>query len=142
MRTTIFNNLGLKLLALLLAIITWVYVVIELQEGNVAEKEVLQSILPPYRMVSKKISIKLNLVGEPKEGYEVAYDKVVLKPSQFLIVGPKSLLKDISSVDTEPVDLSGHVKTIIRDVSVITPTKGVIKEKFVTITIPILRERD
>lgn len=142
MRNIITNNLGLKLLALLLAIVTWIYIVIELQEGTVAEREALQSILPPYRLVSKKIPIKLNISGEPKTGYVVAYDQIAIKPSEFLIVGPKSMLTRLSSVETEPVNISGYSKTVIRDVGIVPPTKGVIKEKFVTITIPILRQKD
>ncbi|MDB4349364.1 YbbR-like domain-containing protein [Omnitrophica bacterium] len=142
MKNAILNNLGLKLLALLLAIVTWIYIVIELQEGAAAEREALQSILPPYRMVSKKIPIKLSLMGEPKDGYVVAYDQVAIKPSDFFIVGPKSILNKLSSVETETIDISGYSKTLIKDVTIIPPTKGMIKEKFVTVTVPILMEKD
>lgn len=142
MRNEILNNFALKLLALLLAIVTWVYIVMELQEGNLEKREAIQSILPPYRMISKKIPIKLNIVGEPKDGFEVAYDKIVIKPEDFLIVGPKSVVSKLDGVETEPVDISGLSKPLIRDVSIIPPTKGIIKEKFVTVTVPILKEKE
>jgi len=142
MKGSFFNNIGLKLLALLLAMATWIYVVIELQQGATEEKEVLQSILPPYRFVSKKLPVKLNLAGEPMKGYYVAYDKISIKPAEFLIVGPKSIISRMSSVETQPIDISGYSKTFMTDVSVLTPTKAIIKEKFITVTIPILKERE
>ncbi|MEE8359999.1 MAG: YbbR-like domain-containing protein [Candidatus Omnitrophota bacterium] len=142
MKNFFLNNFGLKLLALLLAIVTWAYIVIELQEGVVTERAALQSILPPYRLVSKKVPIKLNMVGEPKSGYAVAYDRIVIKPNEFLIVGPKSIISKLTSIETEPVDITGSTKTFMKDVSIVPPTKGVIKEKFVTITVPILEDKD
>jgi YbbR domain-containing protein len=142
MRVFFLNNIGLKFLALLLAVATWIYVVIELQQGSIEEKEMLQNILPPYRFVSKKVPVKLNLVGEPETGYYVAYDRIVIKPSDFMIVGPKSIISRMSSVETQPVDITGSSKTFITDVSVISPTKAMIKDKFITITVPILRQRE
>ena len=142
MKNTILNNFGLKLLALLLAIVTWVYIVIELHQGSGRETAALQSMLPSYRLESKKIPIKLNIMGEPKEGYQVAYDRVVLNPSEFILVGPKALIAHLSAIETETVDITGSNKTFMKDISVIPPTKGVIKEKFVTITVPILKKRD
>ena len=136
------NNIGLKLLALLLAVVTWAYIVAELQEGEVAERAALQSILPPYRLVSKKVPIKLSMIGEPKTGYVVAYDKIVIRPNEFLIVGPKSIIDPLTSIDTEPVDITGYSKTFMKDISVVPPTKGVIREKFVTITVPSLGKKD
>ncbi|MFH1752791.1 MAG: YbbR-like domain-containing protein [Candidatus Omnitrophota bacterium] len=142
MKNFFVNNFGLKLLALLLAIVTWVYVVVELQEGVVAERSALQSILPPYRLLSKKVPIKLNIIGEPKAGYGVAYDRIAIKPNEFLIVGPKSIIERLTSIDTEPVDITGSSKTFMKDVSIVPPTKGIIREKFVTVTVPILADKD
>jgi YbbR domain-containing protein len=142
MKNAILNNFLLKILALFLAVVTWFYIVIELQEGTGAERAALQSMLPPYRLVSKKIPIKLNLEGEPKDGYNVAYDRVVIRPSEFLIVGPKPILDRLTAIDTEPIDISGSTKTFMKDVSIVPPTRGVIKEKFVTITVPILKEKE
>jgi len=142
MKSAFFNNIGLKALALLLAIATWVYVVIELQHGSVEEKEMLRNILPPYRFVSKKVPVKLNLIGEPQNGYSVAYDKISIKPAEFMIVGPKSIVSRMTSVETQPIDITGYSKTFMTDVSVSTPTKALIKEKFITVTVPILRDKE
>jgi YbbR domain-containing protein len=141
MKNLLLNNLGLKLLALLLAMVTWVYVVLELQEGPSQEREALQSILPPYRLASKKVPVRLDMVGQPRDGYAVAYDKVVIQPSELFIVGPKSMLDKLSTIETEPINVTNYTKTLIKDVTVIPPTKGIITDKFISVTIPILKEK-
>ena len=136
------NNWHLKLLALFLAIITWFYIVVELQKGAVEEGEILQRILP-YKISSKELHIKLNLVGEPLDGYIVDYDNISMEPSKFIIVGPKSILKKLSSVLTQPIDITKSRRSFTKDVSIVPPTKAVsIKDKFVTIMIPILKAED
>lgn len=139
MKNIITNNLGLKLLALFLAIITWFYIVVELQKGVVEEVGVFQRIFP-YRVLSKPIPIKLNLVGEPPKGYVVDYDNIAIVPSKFIMVGPKSFLKKISSAITQPIDISEHTKTVVKDVSITPPAPGIaIKDKFIKVTIPIIK---
>lgn len=142
MRNIILNNWGLKLLALFLAMVTWYYIVVELQKGAVEEREALQSILP-YRVYSKELPIKLNLIGEPPNGYMIDYDNLLLEPSKFVIVGPKSILKKLISVKTRPIDISEHTKTFKKAVSIVMPAKGItIKDKFINVTIPITKAKD
>lgn len=142
MKSIILNNLGLKLLALFLAVVTWFYIVVELQKGTPEEREVLQRILP-YRMVSKQIPIKLNLIGEPQKGYMVEYDKIVIEPSTCVMIGPGSFLNRLSAVNTQSIDISEYTKTFTKDISIISPTKGVtMKEKFVSVTIPIIKVKE
>lgn len=139
MKNFIINNVGIKLLALVLAIVTWSYIVLELQKGSVQEGEALQSIIP-YNLVSKNIPIKINLAGEARKGYIILNDKIVTEPSTCVMIGPKVILEKISSVQTEPIDLSGYTRTFTKDVSIIPPLKGfTIKEKFVSVTVPVLK---
>jgi YbbR domain-containing protein len=137
MRNIIINNIGLKILALFLAIITWFYIVVELHKGTTDEMETLKGILP-YRMVSKQIPIRLDLVGTPREGYFIDYDNIILKPPTCIMLGPKSVLNKISEVKTQPIDISDYTRVFTKDVNIVTPIKGIdIKEKFVTVTVPI-----
>ncbi|MFH1753682.1 MAG: YbbR-like domain-containing protein [Candidatus Omnitrophota bacterium] len=138
MKNAILNNLGLKLLALILAIATWAYIVIELQSGTLEEKEILKNVLP-YRMISKKLPIELNLVGEVPDGYAVVHDEIIITPANFVIVGPKAVLGELSVIETQPVHIEGNTKTITRNITIIPPAKGIIKEKFIRVTIPIVK---
>ncbi len=137
MKNLILNNLGLKLLALFLAFATWFYVVVELQKGTIEERQALQRILP-YRIISKRLPVKLNLTGEPPEGYAVEYDKITIDPAECVMVGPRSLLEKLSSVKTRIIDISGHTRMFAKDVSIVPPMKGIdIKDRFIKVTIPI-----
>ncbi len=142
MKNIFLNNLGLKLLALFLAFITWFYIAVELQKGAAKEREVLYRMLP-YKLTSKKIPIKLNLVGPPLKGYKVIYDKIVMTPSVCVMIGPRSLLDGLPAIYTEPIDISGYTKTFNEDVALVSPVKGIaMKERFVSVTIPVAKIED
>lgn len=142
MKNIILNNLGLKLLALFLAIVTWYYIVAELEKGPLEEREALRSIFP-YKLYSVQVPIKLNLIGEPYKGYAVVQNEIKIEPSTIVMVGPKALLGRVSSVETQPVDISGYTRTVNKDVSLVSPAKGIaVKGRFVNITIPIVKGKD
>ena len=142
MKTAIFNNSGLKILALFLAIVTWYYIVTELHKGTIEERKALQSIFP-YSMISKQLPIKLDLVGEPQKGYMVIKGEIVIEPSNCVMVGPKSILGKLTSVKTQPIDISGHSRMIKKEVTISAPAKGItMKEKFIKVAIPIAKVKD
>lgn len=131
------NNIGLKLIALVLAVITWIYIVGELDKGTPEDRAALEKLLP-YRMTAKIFPIQLNLTGESKEGYEILTDSVTITPRDVMVVGPRSLLSRVAFIKTEPIDISEHTKSISEDVSLMPLAKGLsIKEKFVSVKIPI-----
>lgn len=137
----IFSNLGLKLLALFLAIATWFYIVVELEKGATAEKEAIENMLP-FRIVTRQLPIKLNLTGELSDGYVIVQDQIKIEPSTCVMIGPKTLVNRMNSIETQPVDISGHTRTVSKNVAIAPPIKGIeIKEKFVKVTIPIAKSQ-
>ena len=133
----ILNNIGLKLISLFLAIITWIYIVGELNKATPEERAALARLLP-YRMTAKYLAVQLNLTGELREGYQVLTDNITVNPSGIMVVGPRGLLDRISFVKTEPIDISEYTKSFSRDVSLLPLAKGLsIKERFVTVTVPV-----
>lgn len=137
MKKFMINNLGLKVISLFLAIIAWVYIVGELNKATPEERAALERLLP-YRMTAKFLPVQLNLTGEQKDGYEVLTDKTTISPRGIMVVGPRSLLGRLSSVKTEPIDISDNTKNFSKDVSLMPLAKGLsIKEKFVSVNIPI-----
>jgi len=107
----LLNNFGLKILALILAVITWAYVVVEMSKGTEEETEVLYNIFP-FRIIAKSISLKANIIGEPVSGYKVITSKVALTPSQILVIGPKSVVEDLIYLQTEPIDIREYTKPL------------------------------
>ncbi len=57
------------------------------------------------RVAEKKVPIKISLSGEPLAGYAVG--RVSAAPDRVVIEGAESELKSVTSVTTEPVDLTG-----------------------------------
>lgn len=52
----------------------------------------------------KEVALNVEVTGEPGEGMELASQQI---PNKVKIKGPKGVLKDIDSIDAEPVDISG-----------------------------------
>jgi hypothetical protein len=132
----IFNNFGLKLFAFVLAAITWFYVANEMNRAVEEERQALFGIFP-YRMMSKKMDIKPNIVGAPVEGYKLLDDGVKVEPGQIIIIGPKSIVEDLLFLKTETIDLGEYTKSLTKEVSIDSVGNVEIPKEPVKVFIPI-----
>lgn len=137
----IVKNFWLKLLALFLAVVVWLYVVGELNKGTSEQKALLESILPS-RLAAKQIPVKVAWVGKPRSGYRFLSEEISVKPSSCIVLAPQNLLKNISYLITEEIDISEFTKSIVKEVKVRPVGPGVILEKdfYVTVVIPIRKQ--
>jgi YbbR domain-containing protein len=134
------ENFLLKVISLVLAVGLWFYIVGELNKGAEEERLVFQKIFPSYGMITKKLEIKPIVMGKPKRGFTVIEDKIAVYPSYCIVIGPKSVLKDIKEIDTVPIDISGADKIITRAVPLKSIAPGIfVEETLVAATIPIER---
>ncbi len=62
---------------------------------------------------SKTVKVRPVIVGEPKRGYYVK--SVTAEPHKVEIEGSSSKIKKIDIIKTEPLDITGHSKTLMRD---------------------------
>lgn len=135
----ITNNLGLKVLSLILAITTWYYIAWELAKTKYEEEEAIFSILH-YDVISKKLPIQLSLVGDLEEGYEIITNDVRIDPQFCVVIGPKRILENIDSTRTVPLNISEHTKDIDTQLSLAPIAKGInLKDYFVKVHIPIVK---
>jgi len=134
----VMKNIWFKVLAFFLAVISWFYVVGELNKGSMSDKSIFDRILP-RRMVAKQIPIKINLIGTPPKGYIVQNDKVSIKPSECIVLGSRSFLRRIEYITTEEIDMSEFTRSIVKRLKIKPVTRGIIMEKdfFVNVVIPI-----
>lgn len=131
----ITNNLGLKILSLLLAIgiWTWFYKSGVIISG--AERERYYSL---SEMSSKNVPIKVVLIGNPPKGYFVNFKGLSLSPASFLLIGPRKLIEQIEFVKTQPIDISEFSKTFATKVSLQSIADiNLPDEEFVEVIIPI-----
>jgi len=66
-------------------------------------------VYPPYLdlkfLAQKPVSIRVRIVGQPADGYEIRETTVI--PLQLELVGPQHLVEAIREVETFPVNVSG-----------------------------------
>ena len=105
----LLNNIALKLLALVLAFMTWVYVG-ELNEGD-SGRTLTQRFLSSSYLVSKKLYVHPNFTGELPEGYKLMHDDLKIMPGYIVVVGPAKILANKEYIYTKPIDLGEYTKT-------------------------------
>ena len=138
----ITNNLGLKVVSLALAIATWSYINLELTKIKNEEERAIISMLH-YNIISKKIPIRLTIVGEAREGYELVADAIDFDPDIIVIVGPESILNEVNFARTIPIDISEYTKDIIKQVELAPIARGItLKDSLVDVNIPIIKKQE
>ena len=94
-------------------------------------------------IISQKLEIQPDFIGEPAMGYKLLTDEIRMDPNAILTQGPKGVLEKMKSAKTEPIDLVGRIRSFHRTVEMKLPV-GVkpMSESLVDIYIPIREEFD
>ena len=138
LRNFFTKNVGLKIVALFLALGLWFYIVNELHRGNEDEQRFLRKVLPSEEMVAKKLTIKPIFTGKTHFGYSLDQKKVVLVPEYCIVVGARDMLGKIRFAYTMPIDLSGANKGFTKSVPLSPIAPGVfMEETLVQVTVPV-----
>ena len=138
LRSLFTENLGLKAIALVLALVLWFYIVNELNKGSEEEKQFLNTVLPSGGMVAKKLAIKPVFVGTPKWGYMVDQRRAIVVPEYCIVVGSKDMLSKIRFAHTMPIDIRGVSRPFTKSVALSPIAPGVYSEEtLVEVTVPV-----
>lgn len=142
-REVFTENVGLKIIALLLALISWFYIVKELNSGTEEDVMLLQKIMPAQEMAAKKLTIRPIFIGKTRNGFGMVRDKVYTMPEYCIVVGVRDILEKIKYAYTTPIDLNGVYKTFSSSVPLSPIAPGVyMEETLVQVTVPIERSGD
>ena len=140
LRNLFTKNMGLKAMALILALVSWFYIVKELNKGTEDEMRFLRKILPSEGLTARRLAIKPVFVGKMRRGYRIVSDKIVIVPDCCIVVGTKELLEKIRFAYTMPVDVTGAFRTFTKSAALNTIAPGIyMEETLVQITVPIER---
>ena len=135
----ITNNIGLKLLSLILAIITWYYVSGELARLKSEEEEAIVSMLH-YEVISKKLPVKVTIVGEVRKDCKIEMDGVAVVPESIIVMGPKHILSEVTFARTVPIDITEYTRDVTKQVKLAPIAKGMtIEDVLVNVYIPIVK---
>ena len=77
-RKFFIENVGLKIISLVLAFMLWFYVVSELKKGSEEENQFLNRVFPQQGVAAKKLLIRPIFVGKLKNGYDCNADVSIL----------------------------------------------------------------
>ncbi|MDD5174002.1 MAG: hypothetical protein WC419_01650 [Candidatus Omnitrophota bacterium] len=135
------KHLLLKFLSLILALLSWFYIVNELNKGSKEEIEMLRKIRPGEGMVAKKLAISPVFVGRPSWGNVVRHDQVVIVPDYCVVMGSRNDLANIKTAYTVPIDLKKASNTFTAQVALRPVASGVyMEETLVQVTVPIEKD--
>ncbi len=137
-RKFFIENVGLKIISLVLAFMLWFYVVSELKKGSEEENQFLNRVFPQQGVAAKKLLIRPIFVGKLKNGYDIVDDKIVTVPEYCIVVGTRDILEKIRFIYTMPIDIGGTTKSFTRSVALNPIAPGIyMEETLVQVTVPI-----
>lgn len=138
----ITRNAGLKLVALILALVLWFYVVNELNKGSEVDRQFLNKVLPSDGVMAKKLAIKPIFIGTPRSGYAIESKNAVIVPEYCIVVGQKDLLSRMRFAYTVPIDVRGVSRSFTKSVPLNPIAPGIfMEETLVQVTVPVERGR-
>ena len=132
------KNTPILVIALILAVITYSYVNHAIQMGAKKFQD------PSYRLIkltAKTVPVKVRIASSPPEGYRLLAERVTVKPSEIIIIGPEALLEETASAETAILDISQTTRKITKAL----PLESVAgihlsgKPQIVEVTVPIER---
>ncbi len=115
MMSWLTKDLGLKALALALAVTLWLYV-----QGELARVERGGATMTMERepLSALTVSVHPRVVGEPAPGYRVDPERITVEPAALVVLGRPQWLGHAPGLWTEAVDVSGARQTQVRRVRV------------------------
>lgn len=138
----ITNNLGLKILSLMLAIATWFYVSHELTKLKTEEEKAIFSMLH-YDVISKRLPIQVTIVGEVRQEHEIVADGITVDPETCVVIGPKNILGEVNVARTMPIDISEYTKDVRKQIALAPIAGGIeLKDNFVKVHIPVIKKNE
>ncbi|HOW58303.1 MAG TPA: hypothetical protein PLO78_01105 [Candidatus Omnitrophota bacterium] len=94
-------------------------------------------------VISQKVEIQPDLVGEPAMGYKLLTEEIRIDPNAILTQGPKSVLEKMKTAKTDPIDLVGRIRSFHRTVEMrLPPGVQPLSDSLVDVYIPIREEFD
>lgn len=136
------ENIGMKALALVIALIAWFYIVKALNQGSQEDMQLMRKMTMADRMVGKKLEIKPVFIGRPQNGYTILVDRISVTPAYCIVVGTRDTLSKINFALTVPIDVTGVNKTYTRAIPLNPIAPGVfMEETLVEVTVPVERSR-
>lgn len=134
--TWLVNNISIKIISLVLALIVWFYI------GDIIGENpfLVRPKVVSTNFISSYIPVEPRFTGILSEGYTLNRDKIKVEPSKILIIGDRKILEQLSKIYTVPIDISGISKTkdVVAELEVLGQELE-FKEAVVKVTVSVER---
>ncbi|MBF0254140.1 MAG: YbbR-like domain-containing protein [Candidatus Omnitrophica bacterium] len=97
------RNLNFIAVALVLAVVTYVYVHHEVVKDQVMAPDASYRLI---KLTAKTVPVKVRFASNPPEGFRLHEARVRVNPQEITIVGPEALLEESAYAETAIVDIS------------------------------------
>lgn len=92
-------------------------------------------------VVTERIQVTPDIIGEPAIGYAVHRDGVQIEPREVSIKGPSTMLKQMSTVLTEPIDVVGRSRAFRKKARLaLEPVLSPVDHEWIDIFVPFKEE--
>jgi len=72
--------------------------------------------------IQRTVRVRPAVIGEPAEGWERG--NISIEPESVEVEGPESLLRDITEVSTDIVNISGRTESLVAEVAIKSPNRS------------------
>lgn len=107
----------------------------------------IQEIFPPVvnvtldEVVFKRLKVKPNIQGEPAVGFSLNEAEILVDPNAILVQGSRSKLQKLDTIDTEPIDVVGRIRSFRRKVKLaFTSDVRPVSTETVDIYVPLIEQ--
>lgn len=136
MNNQILRNASLKVISLLLAVLTWIYVDNEIAKSK-KENKVTVIWDKEWNLEIRDFPVKANIKGSPPQGYNLSESRIIINPTSCSVVGKKVALDNIEFIETEPIDVRKMTKSITLNVGLRPLSNVSITKEEVEVIIPV-----
>lgn len=146
LRDILLKNFVIKFIALILAVLTWIYITSYLYKEASIESELqapsIIKVSAAEKLVVKKLPIYVNIEGTPAENYKVILDHIVVSPVSSVVAGPPEIIRDLSYITTVSINIDNAATTVRERVELNTiPQCKFGYDGLVSVSIPITKKR-
>lgn len=90
----------------------------QLPAGSIRVQEIFPQVVTVTldEVSIREVKVKPDVQGEPATGFSLNASDILADPSAVLVQGPKTKLEKIDSIQTEPIDVVGRIRSFRRRV--------------------------
>lgn len=135
------NNLWLKIIALILAIISWIYINEEVKQGTAIQPpNFISRFIEENPIISKSVPIVPKIKNSPPPGFKVKEKEIYVTPPSCKIWGREDKIKEINNIFTTSINVEDKTETFQAHIP-LTVVPGMIlpEDTIVEVKVPIVK---